>query len=99
MAPLHPIKIGQPFDHIGIDFVRPLPETKQGNKYIIVAIEYLTKWSKAKAILSKYAEIITLFIYEEIICRHGCLREILSDQGTKFCNQIVNSMYNLFNIL
>ena len=98
MALLHPIKIGQPFDWIGIDLVGPLPETKQDNKYIIVATEYLTKWPEAKAIPSKYAEIIALFIYKEIICRHGCLREILSDQDTEFYNQIVNSMCNLFNV-
>ena len=97
-APLHPIKIGQPFDRIGIDLVGPLPETKQGNKYIIVATEYLTKWPEAKAIPSKHAEVIAPFIYEEIICRHGCPREILSDQGTEFCNQVVNSMCNLFNV-
>src|SRR6266487_3568283 len=98
MAPLHSIKIGQPFDRIGIDLVGLLPETKQGNKYIIIATEYLTKWPEAKAIPSKHAEIIALFIYEEIICRHECPREILFDQGTEFCNQIVNSMYNLFNV-
>jgi len=97
-VPLHPIKIGQPFDRIGIDLVGPLPETSAGNRYIIVATEYLTKWPEAKAIPSKHAEVIAPFIYEEIICRHGCPREILSDQGTEFCNQVVNSMCNLFDV-
>ena len=78
--PLHPIKVGQPFDRVGIDLVGPLPETRMGNKYIVVATEYLTKWPEAKAIPSKHAEIIMPFIYEEIICRHGCPKELLSDQ-------------------
>ena len=41
--PLHPIKVGQPFDRIGMDIVGPLPTTERGNKYIVVATDYLTK--------------------------------------------------------
>src|SRR5260364_218377 len=40
--PLHPIKIGQVFEHIVIDLVGPLPITTQKNRYIIVATDYLT---------------------------------------------------------
>src|SRR5581483_8904776 len=38
--PLHPIPVGEPFSKIGIDIVGPLPITKQGNKYIIIATDY-----------------------------------------------------------
>src|SRR6185369_12222247 len=41
---LHSIKIGEPFEVIGIDIVGPLNETEKGNKYIVVAIDYFTKW-------------------------------------------------------
>ena len=41
--PLHPIPVGDPFYQIGIDFVGPLPATKNGNRYIITAMDYLTK--------------------------------------------------------
>ena len=47
--PLHPIPVGQPFDRVGIDYVGPLPRTTKGNRYIIVATEYLTKWVEASA--------------------------------------------------
>src|SRR5437763_13351270 len=40
---LNPIKIGKPFDRIGIDFVGPLMKTEKGNKYILVITDYLTK--------------------------------------------------------
>src|SRR5581483_6624028 len=42
--PLHPIPVGEPFYQIGIDYVGPLNRTKDGNRYIIVAMDYLTKW-------------------------------------------------------
>ena len=48
--PLHPIKVGQAFDRIGMDIVGPLPLTKRGNQYIVVATEYLTKWPEARAL-------------------------------------------------
>jgi len=96
--PLHPIRVGQPYDRVGIDLVGPLPPTKNGNRYIIVMTEYLTKWPEAKPIPSKTAETIAFHFYEEMICRHGCPKELLSDQGTEFCNQIVNSLCQLHGI-
>ncbi|CAJ0842689.1 8486_t:CDS:2, partial [Entrophospora sp. SA101] len=47
---LHPIPVGDPFDQVGIDIVGPLAETTNGNCYIIIATEYLTKWPEAHAI-------------------------------------------------
>src|SRR6266516_543428 len=41
---LNPIKVTEILEMWGMDIVGPLPETKQGNKYIIVATEYLSKW-------------------------------------------------------
>ena len=41
---LQPIVPGGPFEHIGIDIVGPLPRTLRGNRYIVVAVDYLTKY-------------------------------------------------------
>ncbi|CAG8611019.1 11566_t:CDS:2 [Cetraspora pellucida] len=90
--PLHPIRIGQPFDRMGIDIVGPLPVTPGGKKYIVVATEYLTKWPEARALERADAESVATFIFEDVICRHGSPRELLSDQGTHFCNKLVSSL-------
>src|SRR3954462_5871968 len=95
---LHPIPVYSPFHQIGIDFVRPLPQTKTGNKYIIVAVDYLTKWPEARAVPRATAEETTKFIYEEIICRHGCPQKILTDRGTHFKNQLVEALIQQFEI-
>src|SRR6266487_5592276 len=67
---LNPIKVGKPFERIGIDFVGPLERTKKGNKYILVVTDYLTKWPEAKAMKEATAENVIDFIYKRIICRH-----------------------------
>src|SRR5277367_980035 len=84
---LHSIKIKEPFYQIGIDFVGLLSVTERGNKYIIVAMDYFTKWPEARAISEANAKEVSKFIYEDIICRHGCPKKILSDRGSHFNNQ------------
>lgn len=79
--PLHPIQIGRAFERIGIDLVGPLPITQQNNRYIIVATEYLTRWPEARAVPDATAETLAKFIFEEIVCRHGTPKVILSNQG------------------
>jgi len=97
-GPLHPIPVGEPFSKIGIDIVGPLPITKQGNKYIIVATDYFTKWPEAEAISEATGKHIAKFIYQVIICRHGCSKQILSDRGTHFRNEIVDGLLKQFEI-
>jgi hypothetical protein len=63
---LQPIPVGQPFEKVGIDLMGPLAITATRKCYIIVAIDYLTKWIEARAITAKEAEKVTQFIYEEI---------------------------------
>src|SRR5579884_1270967 len=96
--PLHPIKVGQSFDRIVIDLVGPCKVIKKRNRYIAVAIDPLTKWPEAKAIPNKEASTIAKFIFEEIICRYGCLKELQSDQGTEFTAQVIEELTTRFGI-
>ena len=95
---LNPIKVGKPFERIGIDFVGPLERTKNGNKYILVVTDYLTKWPEAKAMKEATAENVIEFIYKGIICTHGCPKIILSDRRTHFRNKLVDGLCKKFEI-
>src|SRR5213082_157935 len=95
---LNPIEVGEPFERIGIDFVGPLERTKRRNRYILVVTDYLTKWPEAKAMKEATAENVVKFIYEGIICRHGCPKIILSDRGTHFRNKLVEGLCEKFKI-
>src|SRR4051794_22284989 len=95
---LNSIKVGEPFERIGIGFVGPLEKTRKRNRYILVVTDYLTKWPEAKAMKNATATNVVKFIYEVIICRHGCPKIILSDKGTHFKNNLVEELCEKFGI-
>ena len=77
------------FERWNIDIVGPLPLSESGNRYIIVTVEYMTRWPEAKALPQVKATDVADFIYENIICRFGPPKIIQSDQGTPFVNEII----------
>nr|GEY88890.1 reverse transcriptase domain-containing protein [Tanacetum cinerariifolium] len=78
------IQICKIFDVWGIDFMGPFPSSK-GNKYILVAIDYLFKWVKAKALPTNDAQVVVKFL-KSLFSRFGTPKAIISDRGTYFCN-------------
>src|SRR6266540_3901635 len=95
---LHPIESKAPFQRIGIDIVGPLTITKKGNRYIVTAMDYFTKWPIAKAIKEATAKTVSKFIYEKIICEHGYPQVLQSDQRTHFVNRIIQDLSEKFRI-
>nr|GFA69828.1 reverse transcriptase domain-containing protein [Tanacetum cinerariifolium] len=78
------IQICEIFDVWGIDFMGPFPSSK-GNKYILVAVDYLSKWVEAKALLTNDARVVVKFL-KSLFSRFGTPKGIISDRGTHFCN-------------
>ena len=63
-----------------------------GNKYIIVAMDYCTKWVEAKALRDNTAASTAKFVYEHLWCQYGGPIELVSDQGGHFINQIIRDL-------
>ncbi|GJT31876.1 reverse transcriptase domain-containing protein [Tanacetum coccineum] len=72
------------FDIWGIDFMGPFPSSR-GNKYILVAVDYLSKWVEAKALPTNDARVVCKFL-KTLFSRFGAPRAIISDRETHFCN-------------
>ena len=70
-----------------------LKETKNGNRYVIVAVEYLTKSPELGALPSKDASGVAKFI-ENIVYRFGDMKAMIHDNGTEFCNAVNRDVYN-----
>ncbi|GJR59388.1 reverse transcriptase domain-containing protein [Tanacetum coccineum] len=62
----------------------PFPSSR-GNKYILVAVDYLSKWVEAKALPTNDARVVCKFL-KSLFARFGAPRAIISDRGTHFCN-------------
>nr|GFA73351.1 reverse transcriptase domain-containing protein [Tanacetum cinerariifolium] len=78
------IQICEIFDVWGIDFMGPFPSSK-GNKYILVAVDYLSKWVEAKALQTNDARVVVKFL-KSLFSRFGTPKAIISDRGIHFCN-------------
>jgi Integrase zinc binding domain/Integrase core domain len=88
----------EPFYHIGIDVMGPLPVTTTNKRYIILAIDFFTKYVEGVAVEEADAQTVTKFIHSDIICRHGVPKEITSDRGTEFCNKLVEELSRTYHI-
>ena len=58
-----------------------------GMKYLIVAIEYFTKWIEAEPVAQITAHKVQHFVWKNIVCRFGVPRRLISDNGTQFASQ------------
>nr|GEZ90853.1 reverse transcriptase domain-containing protein [Tanacetum cinerariifolium] len=83
--PQNVIQVCKIFDVWGIDFMGPFSSSR-GNKYILVAIDYLSKWVEAKALLTNDARVVVKFL-KSLFARFGTPRVIINDRGTHFCNE------------
>jgi hypothetical protein len=76
------------FYRITMDIAGQLPETRSRNKYILVAINHYSKWCKAKTTIDHGAKITTKFLKDDIICRYGIPKFVLTNNegewATKF---------------
>ncbi|GJT70928.1 reverse transcriptase domain-containing protein [Tanacetum coccineum] len=82
--PQNAIQVCEIFDVWGIDFMGPFPSS-HGNKYILVAVDYLSKWVEAKALPINDARVVVKYLKSRF-ARFRTPRAIISDRRTYFCN-------------
>ncbi|GJV67646.1 reverse transcriptase domain-containing protein [Tanacetum coccineum] len=76
-----------PFMKWGMDIVGPLLEGPGRVKYLIVAIDYFTKWMEAKPLATITGKQVVNFTYDNIVCRFGIPATIITDNETQFVNE------------
>jgi len=69
------------FYKVALDTIGPLPEIKDGSKYVVVAIDHYSKWCEARRVKDHDVSIVARFLEKEIICKFGVPRFILMDNG------------------
>ncbi|KAH6581343.1 hypothetical protein BASA61_009122 [Batrachochytrium salamandrivorans] len=83
-TPIRPVpSVAIPFERWGLDFIQDLPETKSGNRHIITAIDYASRWVVAKAVPNRDAVTVASFLYD-IMMDYGAPYEVFTDRGSAF---------------
>ncbi|CAN6678310.1 unnamed protein product [Malus baccata var. baccata] len=90
------ILIVEIFDVWGIDFMRPFPSSN-GFLYILLAVDYVSKWVEAKATKTNYSRVVSDFIKTNIFARFGIPTAIISDRGSHFCNRTFEALFKKYN--
>ena len=75
------------FDVWGIDFMG-LFVNSHGMKYILVAVDYVSKWVEVIALANNEGKSVTTFLKMNIFSHFGTPRDIISDRGSHFCNRL-----------
>ena len=97
-APLQQRISGSPMERIALDILGPLPESRKGNKYILVVGDYFTKWMEAYAVPDERAETVAEKLVVEFLCRFGVPRQIHSDQGRNFESDVFKEVCRLMGV-
>ncbi|GJR52745.1 retrovirus-related pol polyprotein from transposon TNT 1-94 [Tanacetum coccineum] len=85
--PLTNIQVCEIFDVWGIDFMGPFPKSHKF-EYILVAVDYISKWAEAQALPTNDARVVVTFL-KKLLCRFRMPKALISDRGTHFCNKII----------
>ncbi|XP_057451945.1 uncharacterized protein LOC130743734 [Lotus japonicus] len=96
--PQQPMLFCEVFDVWGIDFMDPFP-VSFGFYYILLAVDYVSKWVEAKATRTNDSRVVVDFVRSNIFCRFGIPRAIISDQGTHFCNRSMQAFLKKYGVV
>ena len=91
-APLQQFPVGCPMERVGIDITGPYPRSDDGNRFVLSAIDYFTKWPEAYAIPNQEAETIADALVGGMISRLGVMESLHSDRGTNFESRVFAAM-------
>ncbi|GJZ41012.1 reverse transcriptase domain-containing protein [Tanacetum coccineum] len=78
------ILVCEVFDVWGLDFMGPFPDSR-GNNYILVAVDYVSKWVEAQALPTNDTRVVDKFL-RGLFATFGVPKALISDRGTHFCN-------------
>jgi transposase InsO family protein len=68
----------------GLDLLGPLPIAQGNLKYVVVAVEYFSRWIEAKPLATITSVTVQKFFWQNIVCRFGVPKAITMDNGTQF---------------
>ncbi|GKA28650.1 reverse transcriptase domain-containing protein, partial [Tanacetum coccineum] len=78
------------------DFMGPFPKSHKF-EYILVAVDYVYKWAEAQALPTNDSRVVVTFL-KKLLCRFEMPKALISDQGTHFCNKIMEKTMKRYGV-
>ena len=90
--------VGAPMERVAVDILGPFPRSQQNNRYLLVAMDYFTKWPEVYPLPDQEASTIAQALVEGFFCRFGLPLELHSDQGGNFESTLFAEVCRLLGI-
>ena len=97
-APLQLMSVGAPMERVAVDVAGPFPVSSSGNRFIIVIIDYFSKWPEAFAVPNQEAATVARVLVDGFFSRFGMPNELHSDQGSNFESKLFRECCQLLGI-
>ncbi|CAM4857102.1 unnamed protein product, partial [Rotaria socialis] len=95
---MKPVIVSEPWHTVGIDITGPFTKTRRGNSFILVVVDYFTKWVELFPLQSIKAATIAQVFLDEVICRFGFPIRVISDNGVQFLSKVFTQLCDLLGI-
>ncbi|XP_060200829.1 uncharacterized protein LOC132629109 [Lycium barbarum] len=96
---LHTMSAPWPFAAWGMDVIGPIePKASNGHRFILVAIDYFTKWVEAVTLKSVTKNAVVDFVHSNIICRFGIPRTMITDNAANLNSHLMREVCQQFKI-
>ena len=97
-APLQTVAAGSPMQIVAVYIFGPLPESPSKNRYVLVAMDYFTRWAEAYAIPNQEAITIATKLDNELFLRFSVPEQLHSDQGRQFVSRLMTEICSVLGI-
>ena len=81
---LNPVSNPWPFAQWGLDILGPFPRATGNRRFVLVAVDYFTKWAEAEALANIRDIDVKKFVWKNIVTRFGVPNSLVSDNGLQF---------------
>lgn len=82
----------RPFERVGIDLFGPLPLSPHGNRWVVVAVDYSTRFVETAALPNGTSVEVANFFLRNVVLRHGAPRYLVSDRGRQFLSHVLKDL-------
>ena len=83
---------------VAVNNLGPLPESDAGDSYVLVTVDYFTKWTEVYAISNQEAITVARKLTDELFCRFSPPEQLHSDEGKQFETELLHEVCKLLNV-